>query len=471
MNNFNMNTVEDDNKEFFDDDERSRVIKELTDPEEVDAAIELLKEELDASFEDNASEKPEPQDTSDEKKTETDNSGESREKTQEKFDKEESSNASEKKGSDETQDSGKEPFKITEEFIKNQPEENKKLLSNFAGKGKEDLAKAVANAVAMKNPFLKENAEAISAIAKKLEGYSDDDIVKTFIETQRETGKQESDRQEIPKEETKKVELPSIPEDDPKVQGILNQEVIKRLKKKYPNMPEDMDSEEYKEWERDLQDEGLRKSERFLSDLRSTESSVKNELQKVIYAQNNLTNLFNNSPEEILPLLTDDNLSKLKNINDNYRSINNTALQKEADLIKAELSKLNITEGDLGIDLSLSPDSSGSLYNETLNNLMYNGSDVDSNIVGRVGKVPILKKGQLAKKFIFENNTAILNRLVDNRAKEANAKVERLKEENLNTLGAKNTTGSKSVIQADDISKETDPMRLDKMLADIRSQI
>lgn len=459
-------------QEFFSEDPRSEVIKETTDPEEVEAAIELAEEELNKLYapnKDNAYEESEPSEKG--KKPEEDNSEESTEKTEDKGEKQTEEKPSEESSEEEigeNEETTDGQFKVTDEFIEKQPVNDRKLFENFKGKSKAELAKAAANAVALKNPYIKGNKEAIDAVAKKFEQFDDEELIKTFVETQRETGK--SDKPSEKPIEPKQVELPTIPDNDPKVQAILNKEVVTRLRKnkKYADMPDDMTSEEYKEWRRDLDDEDP--DNNFKSDLAEVRNSVKNELSKVVYAQTNLQNLFNESPEELLPYLTEENLPKLKDLNDNYK----TRLQKDAEaevqFIRDELNKYGITEKDLGVDLSLTTDAEGLPYNETFNKLLFNGDKIDRNILGFVGKVPVLNKGQLAKKFIYENNAALLNHLANKKAQKDKKEIERLREENLNTLGGSKAPGTKDTLTPERIKQTTDTKAVDKVLADLEAK-
>ena len=449
-----------EDKDFIEEDDRSKVIKELTDDEEIDAAIDLLKEKYDTPDKDTVSDKLEPAPA---KEQIADTSKESEDKT-----KLEQKPASE----DKKPEPVKPVFILTDEVINKQPEEYKGILDKYKGKGKADLAKAAANAMALKNDYLKDNQVAIDAVASKIETGTDEEVLKTLIESEAKVGVTEpTDKSKIEPstERSVKIELPTLPEDD-EVNKILNLQTAKRLKKSYPDMPEDMSSEEYREWEKDLLDSGgLSKANNFLKDLDSAQSKVKNELQKVIYAQTNLKNLYNESPAEIIPILTDENLPQLKRLNDDYRSVNNKSLEEEVGLIKKELDKFGVTEKDLGIDLTLAKDQDGSLINKGLNELMFNGDSTDPNIISLIGKVPVLRKGQLVKKFIFENNAAILTALVNNKSKVTKTEVEKLKSETLNTLGNSKGSGTQ-IINADDVSKITDDTKLDKLMSDIKSK-
>jgi hypothetical protein len=239
----------------------------------------------------------------------------------------------------------------------------------------------------------------------------------------------------------------------------------------YEDIPEDLESEDYKEWERDLQDKGgLRKAEQFLTDLRKVESTVKTELQKVVYAQTNLTNLYVDSPSEILPALTDENLPKLKKLNDNSESINNEIYEQEISLINQELEKFGVSAEDLKVDLTLTKDKDSLLFNPTLNGLMYKGNQIDPDVYTRIGKINVLKKGQLAKKFRSEYVPQILTVIAGKGLQSAKKEIERLKDDKLNTLGNSRTAGSKTVVNAENIQNVYDDAQLDKLAEDIKSK-
>ncbi len=462
--------------DFVEEDTRSKVIKDLTDDEEIDAAIDILEKKYDVPAKDTTSGKPEPK--PDETGKDTSDKPEDKTKAEQK-----PKEVDQKPVVDEKEKPKEEPgkveepvkkveFVLTEELIQKQPEEFREILNKYKDKGKAELAKAAASAVALKNNYLKDDEKVIGALTEKFQNLTDEELVNTLIETQAKVGAPEpgvKPKVEQPLKE-EKIELPSLPEDE-KVKSVLDKETAKRLKKLYPEMPDDMTSEEYQEWERDLQDKGgLRKVEKYLNDLRSTEANVKTELQKVIYAQTNLTNLYDESPAEILPLLTTENLPKLKKLNDDYRSVNNKSLEEEVGLIKKELAKYNITEAELGIDLTLTKDENGSYYNEKLNNLMLNGNEADPNIVGQMGKVPFLRQGQLAKKFVYENVLTITNHLVKNVATKAKVETEKLKDETLNTLGESKSKGLKTITNPEDVKKITDDATLDKLIGEIESK-
>jgi hypothetical protein len=462
------NLLDEKDKDFIEEDPRSEVINNLSDLEEVHAAQELLEEKYAEPGKDTSAVEKEPDTSKD--NTDTSDLNKDKTKTPEEIEAEKvaAEEAAKKLEAEKT-------FTLTDELIEKQPEQDREILKKYTGKGKSDLAKAAANAIALKSPYLKDNEEAIAAVAKKIEALPDDEILKTLIDNQKEIGKSPlgadtTEKQVVDK--PVKIELPSLPDNDPKVQEILDKEVVKKLKAKYPSMPEDMNSVEFKEWERDLLDEGgLTKANQFLEDSKSAKSVIKTELQKVLYAQTQLPNLYNESPSEVLHLMTDENLPKLKNLNDNYRTENNKAATQEVEQIKAALGKYGISEKDLEVDLTLTPDANGSLFNKDLNALLYDtNGNIDPNIVGFIGKVPVLKKGQLVKKFIYEHNPQILTLLVANKSKQSQVEIEKLKSDALKTVGASNTTGNKNQDNGNGIINITSPEKLKKVQADLEAK-
>jgi hypothetical protein len=455
-------------KDFIEEDERSEVIKSLTDDEEIDAALDLIKEKYDTpETKDTVSGEAEPK-----KPDEVADTSDKKLEDKTKVDKDESSKESQKSEKEKEPEKPKE-FALTDEIIQKQPEGDRDILLKYKDKGKTDLAKAAANAVALKNNYLKDNTKAIDALTEQFQNLSDEDLVKTLVETQANIGKSEQPENKTRATESfkeiKKVELPSLPESG-EMKKILDQETAKRLKKLYPGMPEDFESDEYREFEKFLiEDGGLSKANKFLKDLETATAGVKTELQRVIFAQTNLTNLYVDSPQEISHILTPENLPRLKQLNDDFRGVNNNLLEKEVGSIKNELQKLGISEKDLGLDLTLAKDENGSLFNKSLNDLMLNGKYPDPSVVATIGKVPMLREGQLVKKFIYENNAQILTALVNKSVIAKKVETEKLKDEVLNVNGA-TKTGTKSIIKAEDVKNITDDTQLDSILGDLKNK-
>jgi hypothetical protein len=388
----------------LEEDEQVNILNNITDPEELKAAKELIEEEIENA-----------------EKDESDKSDKSSEAPK-------------------TEDKPKE-FLVTDEFIKSQPEENRAILTNFLGKSKEELAKAAANAIAVKSPYIKDNEQAINAIAEKIKGSTDEELVKTFIETQREVGRTEKSVQEEIKKEPPKIELPEL-EDTPEVKKAISNEVVKRLKSKYPAMPEDMDSVEHKEWLRELQDEDLRGAIEFTNEIKETQTKITEDFRKVAYLKNN------------------------------WVPINNGRLENEVKQIENNLKKLGLSPKDLGVDLTLKKNGkTGLLENEILNDLAYNGEYSDPYVIGHVGDLAFYrdekdKSGNtpLAKKFIYEHNFEILRLLNSKESETTKKEIERVKETNLNTLQDKTTSNVKTdLFDPKKISEMTDEQALQKL--------
>lgn len=288
-----------------DQTDAEKVINDLT-PEENKIALELLEEKIDGTDTDTP---PKSEETDDEEFSETSDDDKKIEE--------------EKKGDEETKippdgEVEEEELTLTEDFINEQPEEIRGILSKYQDKGKEDIALAVANAVAMKSPYLKDNEKLIAQMKEQFLEKGNEELIQILVETQKESGKVED--QGIKKPEPPKFVLPEIPTDNPEIGKILEKETLKRLKAKYPNMPDDIESmndEKYKEWRRDLDADNP--DNEFRTHKTQTETVVKEELSKVIYIQKELPNLYEDSPTEVLPLFTAENLPRLKALNDEDR--------------------------------------------------------------------------------------------------------------------------------------------------------
>lgn len=392
--------LENDETVEIQDDEQLKVIEGITDEKELEAAKELVLEDIEKA-EKGETEKP-------------DNlpAGSETEKPKE--------------------------FSVTQELIEKQPEENRAMLTSFLGKNKEDLAKAAANAIALKNPYLKDNQEAIDAIAVKLKAGTDEEIVKTFIETQRVVGKSETVETKAP-EKPAKVELPDL-EDTPEVRNVIQKETIKKLKEKYPGMPEDVNSVEHKEWLRDLQDEDLKKAIEYTQDIKSFENDVKTDYKKVVYLKNN------------------------------WSKINNERLESEVKGIQENLKKLGLTDKDLGVDLTLTKNKDGLLENPILNDLAYNGDYADPYVIAYVGDLAFFRNDKdksgrtpLVKKFFYEKNLDIISILNSRESINTKKEIERVRDTNLNTLHDQPAGGkSPGFLSPDEINNLTDEALLQR---------
>jgi hypothetical protein len=441
--------------DFIEEDERSEEIKKQTDPKEILKTQEELMSKYDEPEKDTSSEPKESEEETEDKP------GSSKDKT-------ETEDPPEKDESDKPDD---EQFVLTEDFIKAQPEENREILNKYAGKGKEELAKATANAIALKNDYLKDNEKAIEAVAEKLAELSEEEIVERLVGTQREVGKTEEEESEPEPEITPTISLPDLPKDDPKISEMVNKEIVKRMKEKYPEMPEEIGSAEYMEWEREIQDsKGARGMKKLLSDFDEVENYVNTDFRKAAYAQTNLENLWVESPSEVLEFIDDDSLPKLKYVNDNFIKINNDLMKDEVARIKKELETLDLTEQDLGVDLTLTEDESGSLTNPTLNGYFYVGdsNEVDYSLINQMGKIRLLKKGSLASKFLNQNYIKLINQVSDRKTQSDGLKREKLKDETLSSV-KKSSPGAKQVAE-DDVRKITDPAKIAKIMEELESK-
>lgn len=467
---FNKLHNPDSDKPLFDDDPELAKIKSLENPEEVAAAQELFLEKINApEKKDTALEEKEPETPEKEK---TDTSLKPEDKT------EDGKKPAEPTDKDKPA-SEKEPvegeFVLTDELIQKQPKEFHAILEKYKGKGKDEIAKATANAIALKNPVLRGNQKAIDAIAEGLLANKEEELLTQLIESQARTGENEQKPAKLPEPKpAPKIELPNIPETG-EMKVILDRDVIKRMKKKYPDMPDDMSGEEYLDWRRDLNE--LNPDNTFKDDLVSAKADVKKNLSKIVYAQLELKNLLPEDPgnggnpkvydeslNDLLGRLTEENLPILKELNDNYVEVNNRALEDEIKLIEKEVQKYGVPLTELGIDLALTKDEKGSFYNENLYGLIVpDGKNVDPDIVRFIGRIPTLRKGILAQKFIIANLPKITTALVKNENKIAEKNIEKLKDETLKTISSKSTPIT-STEKVDNINEVYDPAKLKEIL-------
>lgn len=428
------------------EDKQISDIENITDEEELQAAKELLLEDIEK--EENKS-----VETSQPLKKEEDNLSD---EALEAKKKEAQSDDSKKADAVSTEKKADEKFTVTDEFIATQPEDVKALLNNFKGKGSADLAKAAAHAIALKNPYLKDDEKVIAAMTEKFEKYTNDDLLKTFIETQKETGKsgqEQSSSQKSPVIETiekieqkKDVSLPPIEETE-EIKAIIDKQVHNNLKKYYEDVPEDMNSVEGREWKRDKAAEDPEKFDEFLQAKKVITSEIKSDLQKITYFQNN------------------------------HKEINNSRYESEVDVIKNQLKTLGLTEKDLSIDLTLTKDSEGLDYNDTLNSLMREGESLDGNLLGAIGDKVFLKVNKdkrgltpLAKKFLSEYSLDIASAIARRQVSDDKKEIERLKDENLNSLGDRKTGGkTPELLTAESIEKITDEELLKRKKRELES--
>jgi hypothetical protein len=348
-------------------------------------------------------------------------------------------------------------FVLSEDKINSYPEEVRGILNKYKGKSRAELEKAIANAVIFK---------------------TGQDPIQALIDTQKETGKakQEQTQESRPsgmKFSTfpKPEELPPLEENE-EVNKAISAETVKRLKLKYPDMPDNLKSEEgrnwvnsaalrqlrnvypdlpgdpnspeYQEFLRDLHDESPEKANDFLYEKRQAAQNIQNEFASISSGVKK-------------------DLQQLIYVQANYKDINNARLQVEVEAIKKELDQLGLNEKDLGIDLHLQKDETGALYNAQLSPMMMNGETADSNVIGYFGQFPVLKENKLREKFLFANNIKILNLLAGKRVRETQQETERLKDTNLNSLGGRTSSGAPGeTLTLDKINSTTDEGALKK---------
>lgn len=472
---------------FIEEDSRSEEIRKLTNPEEIQKAQKELEEKYDGPLiQDTPAAKTEPDKSSDTSEKEANDKTEANQPEQKK-ESDKIENAAEEKseeakpgdtkdGDAPTKNNPPEPsnnFKLTDEFINSQPESNRSILTKYKDKGKDELAKALANAVSLKDPYLKGNDEAIEAITKKLIDLPENDLIDRLVESQREAGFSNISTDFDIKKEAE-ITLPDLPKDDPKVLEITNSQIIQRLRKKYPDLPDDLNSPEYREFERDIRDEkGALGEKELLADIDNARAEINKDLQGYLFAQTNLKNLYTSSPTEIFKYLDKYSLGQLKNINDNFRSHNNKTIESEVNAIKTELSKYGLKPEDIGVDLELKPDNNGSYYNETLYKLLFTGDkltkdEIDSDLVDVMGGVTLLKQNKLAQKFSNAYKDKIFTSFVNHKTEAEKAELQKIKNENLNSLRGK-TAGGSSFVDGD-IRQITDPVKIKNIMAEIEAR-
>jgi hypothetical protein len=343
-------------------------------------------------------------------------------------------------------------FILSEDKINSYPEEVRGILNKYKGKSRAEIEKAIANAVIFK---------------------TGQDPVQALIDTQKETGKVKQEQplkpaaafpepgklppleenEEVNKaisaEAVKRLRLtkfPDMPDNLNSGEGKnwANAAALRQLRVKYPGLPLDPDSPEYQQFIRAMQDENLEKADEFFYDKRQAVQNIQNE--------------FVNASFDVKK-----DLQQLIYVQGNYKNINNARLENEVEAIKKELDQLGLTEKDLGIDLNLQKDESGALYNEHLSPMMLNGETADSNVIGFFGQFPILKENKLREKFLYANNIKILNLLAGRRVQDSQKETERLKDSNLNTLGGSRSSGATGdALTLDKINSLTDEGALKK---------
>lgn len=432
---------------LIEEDEKVKKIEQIENPEELQEAIKLLDEKI-----------------SDE------------EGIQDKPSKDEDTLSS--KGTDEKSDTPEKGFILTEEIINNHPEDVRGILSKYKNKNAEELAKAVANAIALKSPYLKGNEKVIEQIKEDFISKKPEELIEILVDTQKEVGRQDTPDEGYIESETPDEIFPVIPEEEPGIKEYLEKETLARLKKKYPNMPEitSMDSEEYKEWRRDLDIDNP--DNNFREDLKQVKETVKQDISKIVFVQEKLVNLYDQSPTEILPILTQENLPKLKKLNDDPMSVFVEDLKEEIELIKNNLKKFNLTEADLGIDLSISYDENGYPTNEVINQILVKGYTPDGTPIPNQDIISVkkgktrdyiywLNKGQLAKTFKEQFEDRILTAFFEKKAGQENSLRNKLKKETLKEGSGRSSNSNSNVYTLEDIDKIENPEVLKKIIAEL----
>lgn len=446
-----------------------------TDPEAVKAAMELIEEKYTEPGKDTSVVAAEPvKPTEENKDTSADPEDKTETDVKPKPDEAKPTDG-EETPPEKTEPAKEDEFSLTDDIISKQPEADREMLQKYAGKPKAELAKAAANAIALKNPFLKDDKESIERITKKILLLNNDEIIKTLTDSQRETGKSTATEKTEPVQKpVTEFKLPEIP-DDPNVQKLLSQETLKSLKKKYPEMPDDPDSPEYKEWRRDLQYDNPDNT--FKDDLKQAELDVKGKLSKILYIQTNLSNLFENSPEEILPRLNDQNLPRLKALNDDPWGELVKDTQREIDVIRNSLKEYGLTEKDLGIDFTITKDKEGLPYNEVINSLIISGVDengkpiLNSEIIKQRAKTFWLSPGQLADKFDKTFRAKIITTFANKQTSKAKMERERLKENTLPTVGGTTRGQAHTTIVKPEDLQTTSLEQIQKIQADLEAKL
>lgn len=469
-----------DDNDFIDaenDNEQLKILQDMEDPEEIEAAMEILSEEIDGPSDEDtppSNEEPPEGDTSQEhepekeEKPKEDGAGES-------DGDEDAGGAEEDKPTGDDKD-----FRLTDELINKQPEDAKNILAKYKDKNKKEIAKAAASAIAFKNPITKDNEKVISTIAEQLEAKSTDDLLNILVDSQKgvgETGAPAAPVEEEPKPEPMKLELPKLSEDNEDLRSALEKEVLANLRKtkKYSNMPEvdSRSSDEYKEWLRDLNIDVPDNS--FKEDLAAERKKVEGDLSRIVYIQQNLPNLYDENPSEVLPMLSEENLPRLKALNDDPMGLLVQEVQKEVGLIRKKLERYGLTEKDLGIDFTMTKDSKGNPYNEVLNGLILEGVENGvpiprKDVINQHGETFWLQPGALARKFTDEYEPEILTAYTKRQAEKDAKERQKLKKETIKESGSGPTRQGGGQYTAEKIDKIQDPAEARRILKQLEKQ-
>lgn len=435
-------------KQFVEEDERILNIKKMENPEEVKAAIELLSDQIDKEVE-----------------TETEALAKSQEHEEDKTEK---------------------SF-ITDEIINGQPEEIRETLAKFKGQEKTQLIETIAKSIAgnSTSPF-KDDQKIIDAYKAGLSEKSDEDLLKLIVDNPTYVAPEDKaiakDEKTKIFAEPKKIELPEIPKDDPAIKSALEKETLKRLKALYPNMPEvdSMESEAYKDWRRDLDADNP--DHNFKDDLKNTKDKVDSELSRILYIQKELPNLYEESPAEVLNLLNETNLPRLKALNDNPMEVLVQDLGDEIKAIRANLAKYGLTEKDLvdetgkPMDFTIIKDDKGDPFNPIFNDIITSGKDSQGNaipskeIIGSRGNAFWIKQGSVARKFKEVYEDKILTAFTTKKISNAKLQKEKLKDDVLVDIKSDGLDRKTNVVTLEDIRNEQDPKKLAKIIAELEAE-
>ena len=434
------------NENYLEESEQIKIIQEMQDPNEVEATIELLEERL--------SDEPEEEDTSSDEEI-----------------------AVEVPVETDTTSEAEEDFIITQEFIEAQDEESKKILHKYLNKGKEEIAKAISHAIALKSPYIKDNPKIIEAIENEYKNKSNDELIKILVDTQKSVGRQDTNQFEkkVPNYQDIKIDFNS-----PEISQILEKEMISLLKEKYPSMPDNIQSfndEEYKEWRRDLNiDEP---DNTFIEDYKRIRGLVEDNTKKFLFVKDELKNLYTDNPFEIYERIKDadaDKLRALKELNDNPTQVLFNDINEEISKIRNWLKqKYNLTENDIGIKLEIQKDRNGNPYNEVLNSLMvkkYPNGEIylDPEVITTHAKVFWLNKDSLFNKFVKEyelqaQKTYFEKMLFEDKKKRQTLKRETLKE----GVGTGSSSGTRRYT-LEDIENINNPEIINKIIKELENR-
>jgi len=270
---------------------------------------------------------------------------------------------------------------------------------------------------------------------EKYKGKSLADGLKALAHSQRLVGKKNA--LEEPEEET------ALPNDE-KTQQFIQETTLKQLRQKYADreMPEgDLNSDEVKEWIRDLMDDDPIAYHDFMDDKKATEETVKKDFKKAYH------------------------------IAKNHTEINKKTLEGEIQAIKSQLQEWGINDpSEANIDLELK-EQDGNYSNEMLNSLMLNGEQPDETVISFYGKYPLLVEGRLRQKFFSNYGKQIISAIVAKQKGDAIKEHERLKKEVPNTLAGGGRTGIKDgSFKETDIAKTNDIQAIEKARRALEAQ-